>query len=73
MEGDGRMLFKQDIDDSTRQAVEFEPNDPVADQMGAFAMAIRGEIEVETDGEVGMQQSKSCRQLPNLPPRAGRC
>lgn len=54
MEGDGRMLFKQSIADPARQAVELEPNDPVADQMAAFAQAIRGEIDVETDGEVGL-------------------
>lgn len=54
MEGDGRMVFTQGIGDPARVAVEFEPNDPVADQMAAFARAIRGEIEVETDGEVGL-------------------
>lgn len=54
MEGDGRMLFKQGIDDPARQPVELEPNNPVVDQMAAFAQAIRGEIEVETDGEVGL-------------------
>lgn len=54
MEGDGRMLFKQGIDEPARQPVELEPNDPVADQMAAFARAIRGEEPVETDGEVGL-------------------
>lgn len=54
MEGDGKMLFKQGIEDMARQPVDMTPNDPVADQMGAFARAIRGEEAVETDGEVGL-------------------
>jgi len=54
MEGDGKMLFKQGIEDTSPQSVEVTPNDPVADQMGSFARAIREEEAVETDGEVGL-------------------
>jgi len=54
MEADGRLLFKQGLNDQTREQVPFEPNDPVVEQMAAFAQAIRGEVDVETDGEVGL-------------------
>lgn len=54
MEGDGRMLFVQPVDEPMRTQVDIEPNDPVVDQLDEFARAIRGETEVETDGSVGL-------------------
>ncbi len=54
MEGDGKMLFRQAIDEPIRQQVEIEPNDPIQDQLAEFAAAIRGETTPETDGDVGL-------------------
>ena len=55
MEGDGRMLFYQAIDEPMRSQVDIEPNNPIVDQLDEFVRAIQGETEPETDGPVGLE------------------
>jgi predicted dehydrogenase len=50
----GAKLRIQGRDDPEPVGVELEPIDELADQMSAFAAAIRGETEVEVDGEAGL-------------------
>ena len=50
----GDRLAVQGRDDPAPEEVDLEPIDPVVDQLVAFAGAIRGENEVEVDGEAGL-------------------
>jgi len=50
----GDKLAVQGRDDPAPEAVDLEPIDPVVDQLAAFAGAIRGENQVEVDGEAGL-------------------
>jgi predicted dehydrogenase len=50
----GVKLRIQGRDDPEPVDVQLEPIDELADQMAAFAGAIRGEIPVEVDGEAGL-------------------
>ncbi|HWL48645.1 MAG TPA: Gfo/Idh/MocA family oxidoreductase, partial [Acidimicrobiia bacterium] len=50
----GAKLRLQGRDDPEPVEVELEPIDELADQMSAFAAAIRGETPVEVDGEAGL-------------------
>jgi predicted dehydrogenase len=50
----GAKLRIQGRDDPEPVEVELEPIDELADQMAAFAAAIRGEAPVEVDGEAGL-------------------
>jgi predicted dehydrogenase len=50
----GAKLRIQGRDDPEPVEVELEPIDELADQMGAFAAAVRGEAPVEVDGEAGL-------------------
>ncbi|MGI9647643.1 MAG: Gfo/Idh/MocA family protein [Acidimicrobiia bacterium] len=52
--GGGSELKVQATGDSGLNDVELEPIDAVADQLAEFASAIRGEAQIETDGEVGL-------------------
>jgi predicted dehydrogenase len=47
-------LWVQGRDDPAAAKVELDPIDPVVDELGAFAAAIRGEGSVEVDGEAGL-------------------
>ena len=51
---DGATLTFQGRGDPAMQPVEFEPNDPVADQLAEFAAVVRGEKTPEVDGRGGM-------------------
>ena len=48
--GDGARLTMQGRGSTEEEPVELEPLDTIADQIGEFAAAIRGQGEVETDG-----------------------
>ncbi len=50
----GAKLKVQGRDDPEPVDVELEPIDELADQMAAFAAAVRGESPVEVDGEAGL-------------------
>ena len=50
----GAKLKIQGRDDPEPVEVELEPIDELADQMAAFAAAVRGEAPVEVDGEAGL-------------------
>jgi predicted dehydrogenase len=50
----GSTLWVQGRDDPAAAKVELDPIDPVVDELGAFAAAIRGEGSVEVDGEAGL-------------------
>jgi predicted dehydrogenase len=50
----GAKLRIQGRDDPEPVEVELEPIDELADQMAAFAAAVRGEAPVEVDGEAGL-------------------
>jgi predicted dehydrogenase len=52
--GGGSDLQVQATGDSDRRDVALEPIDAVVDQLAEFASAIRGETQIETDGEVGL-------------------
>ncbi len=51
---DGSALGVQDVDSMETVTVPLDAIDPVADQMGEFARAIRGEAQVEVDGRAGL-------------------
>lgn len=50
----GSTLRVQGRDDPSATEIELDPIDPVVDELGAFAAAIRGETAVEVDGEAGL-------------------
>ena len=50
----GERLQVQGRNDPKPEEVPLDPIDPVVDQLIDFARAIRGEIEVEVDGEAGL-------------------
>ncbi len=50
----GAKLKIQGRDDPEPVDVELEPIDELADQMAAFAAAVRGEAPIEVDGEAGL-------------------
>lgn len=50
----GSRLQLQAWDGSERQEMELEPVDPLVDELSEFARAIRGETEVEVDGETAL-------------------
>lgn len=52
--GGGSDLQVQATGDDDRKDVALEPIDAVVDQLAEFASAIRGETQIETDGEVGL-------------------
>lgn len=52
--GGGAQLQVQVTGENNREDVPLEAIDAVVDQITEFAMAIRGEADVETDGEVGL-------------------
>ncbi|HEY7468470.1 MAG TPA: Gfo/Idh/MocA family oxidoreductase [Acidimicrobiia bacterium] len=52
--GGGSGLKVQKRNDPAPEEVELEQIDPVVDELDAFARAIRGEVEVEVDGEAGL-------------------
>nr|MDP9494722.1 Gfo/Idh/MocA family oxidoreductase [Actinomycetota bacterium] len=52
--GGGERLQVQGRHDPKPEEVPLDPIDPVVDQMTDFARAIRGETQVEVDGEAGL-------------------
>ena len=52
--GGGARLQVQQRDAPGAEEVSLDPIDPVVDQLTEFARAIRGEVEVEVDGETGL-------------------
>lgn len=55
---DGASLLVQARGDTVPTEVDLAPNDPLADQVAAFAAAIGGGAPVETDGRVGLAVTK---------------
>jgi predicted dehydrogenase len=52
--GGGSQLQVQVSGENDRKDVTLEPINAVVDQLAEFASAIRGETQVETDGEAGL-------------------
>ena len=52
--GDGASLLVQAKGDTVPTEVDLAPNDPLVDQVAAFAASIAGGAPVETDGRVGL-------------------
>lgn len=54
-EDDGQRLYVQARDEPTRSEVEVEPDDPIADELAAFARGVRDGERPETGGPEGLE------------------